>query len=166
MISQTAEYALRAVAWLAEHHGPGASPRTVADIAAVTGMPPEYLSKVMQELTRAGLAASQRGPAGGFRLARDPHDISVLDVVQAVNPLPRIHECPLHRADHATELCALHRLLDDAVAGVEDAFRRATIADLLTTGRGTAMRCVQEDDAKTSPNGTVSSPSISLDTST
>ncbi len=131
MISQTAEYALRAVAYLAEHP---AAPCTVSDIAAATSMPQEYLAKVLGELTRAGLVRSQRGPTGGFRLATDPALMSVLAVVQAVCPINRIHECPLHRDEHQTEMCPLHKLLDGAIANVQKAFRESSIADLISSG--------------------------------
>lgn len=139
MITQTAEYALRAVAWLAEHHNGCSS--TVQDIAASTATPPEYLSKILQELARSHLVKAQRGPSGGYRLAREAQDISVLDVIEALNPLPRVRECPLGRADHKKNLCPLHQLLDDAVANVECVFRQVSIADLISRSeRFSALR--------------------------
>lgn len=128
MISQTAEYALRAVAYLASHPD---EPATTQQIADVTHVPMPYLSKVLQSLVRAGLLQSRRGVGGGVTLLHSPEHLSVYDVVQAVDPLQRITTCPLGLAAHGTHLCPLHRRLDDACVHVEQAFRQSTIADLL-----------------------------------
>jgi Rrf2 family nitric oxide-sensitive transcriptional repressor len=128
MISQTAEYALRAVVYLAGHEK---SARTVAQIAKATMVPAGYLAKVMQSLGRARLVKSQRGLNGGFSLARSARKLSVLEVVNAVDPMQRYPECPLGISSHGRRLCPLHRRLDDAAQAVEDAFGETTIADLL-----------------------------------
>lgn len=62
-------------------------------------------------------------------LTRTPEELSVYDVVQAVSPMTRIRECPLGLDSHGTNLCPLHRRLDEAAAMVEQAFRDSTIAD-------------------------------------
>jgi Rrf2 family protein len=127
MISQTAEYALRAIVDLAFHH---AAPRTTLQVSRATKVPGDYLAKILQDLSRGGLVRSQRGPGGGFTLTRAPATISVFDVLQAVDPVQRIHECPLGLKAHAGNLCPLHRRLDDAMARVEQVFRRTTIAEV------------------------------------
>jgi Rrf2 family protein len=127
MFSQTAEYALRAIVYLADQ---GENPRTTQQIAEVTQVPPGYLAKVMQNLSRAGLVASQRGLHGGFVLAQPANKLTVLDVVQAVDPFKRIERCPLGLQGHVS-LCPLHRRLDGAIAMVEKALRESTIAELL-----------------------------------
>ena len=128
MISKTSEYALRAMVFLAENPS-SSSPLQV--IAATTQVPPGYLSKVMQQLVRAGLLTSQRGLGGGFSLARPASELSVYEVVQAVDPVSRILECPLKLPEHKEELCALHRRLDDVMEMVEHSFRLTSVADLL-----------------------------------
>jgi Rrf2 family nitric oxide-sensitive transcriptional repressor len=127
MISQTVEYALRAVVYLADQ---GES-RTVVQIADVTKVPAAYLSKVMQSLSRAKLVHSQRGLHGGFTLTKVPKDITIWEVVEAVEPLQRIRECPLGLAAHRVRLCPLHKRLDDALATIEKAFRDTTMAEVL-----------------------------------
>lgn len=131
MISKTAEYALRAMTFLAMDPE---TPKTVRDIAERTLVPEGYLSKVMQGLSRAGLVRSQRGLYGGFTLERAPSELSILDIVNAVDPLPRIRTCPLGLPSHGDNLCPMHQRLDDATAMVEDAFRASTLADLLGGG--------------------------------
>jgi Rrf2 family nitric oxide-sensitive transcriptional repressor len=128
MISQTAEYALRAIVHLAIEP---TEPQTAQQIAAATKVPLPYLSKVLQALGRARLIHSQRGLHGGFTLLKRPEELSVYEIVQAVDPLRRIRACPLGLEAHGTNLCPLHRRLDDALALVEQSFRESTIADLL-----------------------------------
>lgn len=128
MISQTAEYALRAVVWLASHPERRFS---TAQIAKATQVPAGYLSKTLQALARAALVESNPGRAGGFRLARAAHEITVLDVVNVVDPVQRIHACPLKLASHRKQLCPLHRRLDAAAAAVERAFAETTIAEVV-----------------------------------
>ena len=140
MISQTAEYALRAMVYLADQNG---APQTTQQIAKVTLVPAGYLAKVMQGLSRAGLVHAQRGLHGGFTLATPPDQLTVLDVVQAVDPLQRIEHCPLGLKGHQS-LCPLHRRLDNAVAMVEKALGASTIAELLAEpkrGKGPKPLC-------------------------
>ena len=133
MISQTAEYALRAVVCLAADPR---TPLTTQQISSQAKIPAGYLSKVMQSLGRAGLVDSFRGLGGGFLLTQNPTRLSVFDVIQAVDPLQRIRTCPLQLKAHRKQLCPLHQRLDDAMAMVEDAFRHSTIAEMLAPSPG------------------------------
>ncbi|MBI84053.1 MAG: transcriptional regulator [Planctomycetaceae bacterium] len=135
MISCTAEYALRAIVYLADQTGP----QTNAQIAKATQVPGGYLSKVMQGLGRAGLVNGQRGLRGGFTLAREPEKLAVLEVVNVADPVRRFHKCPLDT--HGIELCPLHRGLDDAAKAVEETFGDTTIADLLHVPRHRKPLC-------------------------
>jgi Rrf2 family protein len=128
MLSQTAEYAVRVIVFIGTLRG---EPATTKQIAAATRVPEGYLAKILQSLSRAGLVQSQRGLHGGSILARDPGKITLYDVVNAISPLPRIHTCPLGLPSHGTNLCVVHRRLDDAVAMVEKVFRESSIAELL-----------------------------------
>jgi Rrf2 family protein len=128
VFSQTVEYALRAVVCLADQQG---VPRTAQQIAEVTKVPVAYLAKVMQGLVRGRVVRSQRGLGGGFTLTRDPSELTIWDIVEAVEPLRRIRTCPLELTAHRLHLCPLHRRLDDALASIEKAFRESTIAELL-----------------------------------
>jgi len=145
MFSQTAEYALRVVVFLGSLRG---EPATARQVAAATRVPEGYLAKILQGLGRAGLVQSQRGLHGGSVLTRDPAQISVYDVMPAIAPLPRILTCPLGLASHATNVCAVHRRLDDAMAMVEQAFRASSIADLLADASSPSVPLV---DAATNP---------------
>jgi Rrf2 family protein len=128
VFSQTAEYTLRVIVFLATFNG---RPATTRQIAATTRVPEGYLSKILQTLSRAGLVSSQRGIGGGSVLAKPAGDITVFDVIETVSPLPRIRTCPLGLPSHGTRLCPVHKKLDDAMASVEQTFRNTSIADLL-----------------------------------
>ncbi|MBP88636.1 MAG: transcriptional regulator [Planctomycetaceae bacterium] len=135
MISQTAEYALRAIVYLADHD----EPQTNAQIAEVTEVPVGYLAKVMQSLSRARVVTAQRGLRGGFRLAHAADELTVLEVVNIFDPVRRFHECPLGL--HGINLCPLHRSLDDAAKAVEETFGDTTIADLIRVPRHRKPLC-------------------------
>jgi len=128
MITQTAEYALRAVVYLAKR---GREVCTTAEIAEATQVPMGYLSKVLQQLSRRRLVKSTRGVRGGFRLASSAQKITVLAVINAVEPIRRYPQCPLGLPWHGEQLCPLHKRLDEAGAAVEAAFGGTTLADLL-----------------------------------
>ncbi len=140
MIPKTAEYALRAVVTLA---GDPERAHAADEIAETTQVPRRYAHKVLQALVRAGLVRSQPGPGGGYTLKRSPREVSILDIVSAVEPIPRIRRCPLGLKGH-TSLCPLHRQLDDAAASVEKAFAQVTIAQLLSQSPRTPPLCAIE----------------------
>ena len=128
MISLSVDYALRAVVTIARHQG---APCTAPQIAGATLIPAPYLSKLMQRLVRAGLVHSRRGAHGGFLLANGPAEITIWDVVVAVESIKRIHRCPMGIASHGGQLCPLHRRLDLAIQVLEEQLRGTTIANLL-----------------------------------
>ena len=138
MLSQTTEYALRAVVCLADSPG---SPLTTLQIASTTRVPSDYLSKVLQALGRAGIVSGQRGKHGGFALVNPPEELSILDVVNAVDPLQRIRSCPLGLKAHGVRLCPLHKRLDDALDHVERAFAETTIAEVLAEPSASRPLC-------------------------
>ncbi len=150
MISKTAEYALRAVAFLAQHQ---ARSCTTQEIAEGTQVPPGYLSKVLKQLNRAGLVTSQRGLHGGFRLSRPPERLPVLEVVEAIEPLPRIRTCPLNIEHPQGRLCSLHKMLDDAMSQVEAGFARVTIGELINFAENNTVLCEIESSKNVTDDG-------------
>ncbi len=129
MFSLTIEYAMRAVLALAGGDG---TPMTTKQIAQTMKVPQSYLSKVLQSLVRGGLVFSTRGLNGGFVLTRKPEDLTMLDIMNAVSPIKRIESCPLDLDSHSSDLCPLHRRLDEAMAHVQEAFATTTLAEILS----------------------------------
>lgn len=137
MLPKTAEYALRAVVWLAREPLQSQSAERLAE---QTKVPRRYLHKVLQELVCAKLVRSQSGPGGGYALALPSRKITILDVVNAVSPLERIHHCPLGLPTH-TRLCPLHKELDNVYAATEVALARVTISKLLESASEIVPLC-------------------------
>ncbi len=134
VISQTVEYALRAIATLAQNHG---TPQTAQQIAEATHVPGPYLSKLMQGLVRGKLVTSRRGKHGGFLLAKSPDELTIWDVIEVVEPIQRTRKYPRDVPPPSAELCALHARLDKAMALVEQAFRATRLSDLTSDGAAT-----------------------------
>ena len=128
MFSKTVEYALRAVVHLAQK-APKA--QTTSQIASSTMVPPAYLSKVLQSLQSKQVVVMQRGIGGGVSLVNNASQLTILDVVNAVEPVQRITSCPLGLTGHGTNLCSLHRRMDKAIETMETAFGTTTVAELL-----------------------------------
>ena len=146
MLSQTCEYALRAVACLARQPGEFV---TASALAEATTVPPDYLSKVLQQLASAKVVQGRRGVGGGYRLARDPREINLHDIIDAMGVISRIRACPT--GDQRDGLCPLHETMDRAIRAAEQVFRDTTLADLITRDTTTAM-CVKHCDGA-SANG-------------
>jgi Rrf2 family protein len=133
MLSQTAEYALRAVLAVAEAES--AQPVGAARLAARLGIPQNYLSKTLHQLARAGVLESTRGKAGGFRLARPAARISLLEVVSPFDDVTGRKTCLMGQpvcSDHNS--CAAHARWKDVAERTAEFFRDTTIADLAGKG--------------------------------
>ncbi|MDZ4837179.1 MAG: Rrf2 family transcriptional regulator [Candidatus Melainabacteria bacterium] len=129
MFSQSVDYALRATVCLAMNPG---KVLTTEFIALTTKVPAPYLAKIIKSLSRVGIIASQRGVKGGSRLAKSANDISVLDVMNAVDPMKRIDYCPLNLPNHGINLCPMHHKLNDAITVVERVLSESSIQQLIS----------------------------------
>jgi len=127
VFSRTTEYALRATVLLSQSHGRA----TATDIAEKTRVPVRYMSKVLQTLSEAGIIESQRGPTGGFWLARPASEISLLDIVDCFEPIKRITKCPIDLPEHEDQLCPLHIELDELAAYARKKLGAATLASVM-----------------------------------
>jgi len=128
MISQTAEYALRAVVCLAQNPE---RPQTNIEIARLTKVPEHYLSKVLQALAKGGIVGSRRGLHGGYSLLHAVDRLPLLDIINAVDPIRRIESCPLKLDAHGKDLCALHLRINRSIQLMEEAFRNATVQTII-----------------------------------
>lgn len=129
-ISAKSEYAMKAMLDLALHFEKGLIP--IQEIAARQRIPQRYLEQVLLLLKRAGFLASKRGATGGYHLARPPQEISVGEVLRAIEGPPLPFDVG-HRGtggsshDRPGDLQELWREISDAVSGVVD---RLTFGDL------------------------------------
>ena len=110
-----------------------------ARLAEYHGVPPAYLAKHLQALSRAGLVESVPGPRGGYRLARGANEITVLDVVEAIEGNEPAFECteirqrgPIAQAPECyPRKCGVARTMWAAEAAWQAALRAQTIDDLV-----------------------------------
>lgn len=113
---------------------------TMPEIAEATRVPAPYLRKVLNRLREANIIATQRGVGGGIRLNASPEELTILSILNAVDPIQRIERCPLGLPEHF-ELCPLHSEVNEAIAQVTNVLNRKTLADLLAMKRLGAIQC-------------------------
>lgn len=130
MLSQTSEYALRAVLYVAASGGAAVKIDQIAEALAV---PRNYLSKTLHHLARVGVLSSGRGPNGGFRLAVPPEELTLSQVVGPFDPFVEGKQCLLGRTVCSdASPCAAHGRWQEISTQVCSFFRETSIADLLS----------------------------------
>jgi len=128
IIHRNTDYGLRALLVLA------GSNRAInaAALAKRAAVPPHFLQKAMHALTHAGLVVAHRGPGGGYRLARDPADITLLAVMEAIQGPLAINRCVLGRDRCPSAPCALTPAWYEVQAQLTAFLGRVTLASLLS----------------------------------
>lgn len=125
-LSQSTAYAVFATIHLAAA-GPGGSV-CCAQLAESGRLPQRYLLQVLRALVRRGILRSLRGGNGGFSLAHDPSDISLLDLIEAIEGPVSLH---LSLSGGEIAIPSLYEGLEKAEAGIRDELKRITIAQFL-----------------------------------
>jgi Rrf2 family transcriptional regulator, cysteine metabolism repressor len=136
-VSSRGQYGVRALAYLAAHYGEG--PINVRTVAEAEGLPAKYLEQLLARLRRGGLVRSTRGAHGGIMLAREPHAITVRQVVLLLEGSLAPVEC-LQSANGHEDDCVPHELwraLHEGVLKILDSF---TLADLAERRRARESR--------------------------
>lgn len=127
LITQTAEYAMRAMSRLATT---GDSFVRAAELSVSADVPKPYLSKILRKMVVAGLVEGKRGHHGGFRLARAPGQITLHDVLAAVDALPT-NRCAFGLAScDSDNPCPLHDAWSELKRGYLDWMDRHSLADM------------------------------------
>jgi Rrf2 family protein len=128
-ISRKLDYALRALIHLTEHHDKRTC--TLGHIAAHTAVSSRFLAKIVEELVHRNIVRSRRGPRGGYRLARPAADITIRDVIEAVEGPIAINSC-VGEHDDCVQLatCAMAPVWQQAQRRLDDLFAGTTLADL------------------------------------
>ena len=135
-LSKRGEYGLRALQDLAKHHGEGPVPNK--DLARRNNIPPRFLEQIMLTLKHGRIVRSQKGPRGGYYLARPPQEVTLAEIVRLLDgplaPVSCVSEiayepcgCP------DMEACGLRRVMQevrDTVAGIME---RTTLSDLVAS---------------------------------
>ena len=133
-ITRAAEYAIRGVLYLSLQ--PEGSVCLLSEISEKQDIPSSFLSKIFQNLARAGYVNSTRGTGGGFTLVKAPGDISLLDIVEAIDGQIALNVCLNDGAmcDNR-RVCAIHAVWDDAQRYMVDLLKKNTFAILADENR-------------------------------
>lgn len=125
-LTRQADYAMRAVLYLATT--PLAS---IKEIAAAQRVPQEYLGKILQKLAKSGIVTTHRGVGGGISLARPPREITLKDVIEAVEGPLLINTCFIRPGEcPREELCSIHDELEDVQRELSRLLSRTDFAQL------------------------------------
>lgn len=127
-LSRSTEYALKALEFMV-HHVPG-EPVAARTIARHQQIPLGYLLKVMQQLVRGGILLSQRGPQGGFILARPPGGITLLEIIQAIEgPIFTVTE--IAEPNHSAPQDRVRQTLNRATAAAAQVLQQTSLSDFI-----------------------------------
>jgi Rrf2 family protein len=134
-LSRQSDYAIRITFAVAQQTGGANTQTDVASIAHQTGIPQAYTAKLVQSLAKAGVLRTQKGPRGGVRLAATAEDITLQQIVEAVEGPTEFARCLLWPGEcppHAN--CPMHMVLDGLTEVVTRYLSSVTLADLLARG--------------------------------
>jgi len=123
-LEKSGDYAVRAILYLTTHHGAGR--RKNREIAEATHVPSPFLARILARLVKAGIVKATAGQDGGYELIRAPSELSLFDVIAAVEDVaPR--ECVLRNqacVESGARFCAVH----EAWSAARDALHRELTA--------------------------------------
>ena len=136
MITQTAKYAIKALLHLARQ-GNGSYCQT-REIAQVADIPANYLGKIMQKLAHAQVLDSQKGLHGGFRLGRPAEAISMLDVLIAIEAIPRDIADRADEEESDALPSGVYARIAQMTAEYVQLLRRTTLAELIASSQPAA----------------------------
>ncbi|MEP7453605.1 Rrf2 family transcriptional regulator [Phyllobacterium sp. SB3] len=132
------EYGIHCMVWLIK---PRAKPVSSRDLAELQGVPAALMARIMPKLEKAGLVVSTSGINGGYRLSKNPQDISVLEIVDAVDGRKKVFDCKevrtkcvLFGGDAPTWMtrgvCGIHAVMLRAEKSMRAEMARTTLEDL------------------------------------
>jgi Rrf2 family protein len=143
-ISAKADYAVRAAVELAA--ADGEKPVKAERIATAQGIPLNFLENILGELRHAGVVRSHRGAEGGFRLARPPAEITIADVIRAVEgPLASVRGAPPEESAYAGASQVLPRVWIAVRASLRKVVEQVTVADVAQGKLPVAINRLAED---------------------
>ncbi len=130
-ISKKGEYALRALSCLVRRRGEGPVP--IREIAREEQIPKKFLEAILLELRKAGLIESVRGPAGGYRLLKDPRTVSLARVIRMIDgPLAplRCVSKTAHLRCPREKICGLHGVMAEVREALAGILEKKSLGDL------------------------------------
>lgn len=139
LISSKSEYGIRAMVDIAQAAN-GNKPVTRSGIAERQDIPLPYLTQVLRSLVSSGLLLSNRGPTGGYSLGKDPHEITILDVVTAlqgpVSPTTCSGSAESHAGCERFSICGLAPVWSELKSASEELLRQTSLQDIIAPRSG------------------------------
>jgi Rrf2 family protein len=148
LFTKASDYAVRILCYLANTGEPVCRTHSIAE---GTGIPESFLAKILGQLGRAGFVRSHRGAHGGFQLALHGREITMLDVVEAVDGRVAVN---LYRGGEPCEYqsrCPIESAWNEAESALRAALRVHTIADLAENSGGLGIFVPARDDQADEP---------------
>jgi Rrf2 family protein len=135
MLSNTSNFAIRALVYLELYSSP-AKKVGIKQMITDLDIPAQFLSKILQLLVKSKLLGSSKGPNGGFYLTKPAIDITMLDVVEAIDGKENLGNCVIKSTTcEATVPCSVHHKVSLIRAQVKIMLRTESIADLVSEFR-------------------------------
>jgi Rrf2 family iron-sulfur cluster assembly transcriptional regulator len=136
-LTRQADHALRAMAWMTGQ--PRGARRKAAEIAGAAGIPLPYAARILARLQREGLLDARAGHDGGYALVRSPADVTLLEVIEAIEGPLRSSSCLLRDGRcGGGGYCALHHAWSSAQSALREALADTSLADSVAQGRAPA----------------------------
>ncbi|MFC1563996.1 RrF2 family transcriptional regulator [candidate division KSB1 bacterium] len=137
-LTKRSEYGIMAMKYIAmQSNGNGNIVKTCSarSIADYFNIPPEIMAKILQKLVRRGLIISQKGKNGGYNLSKKPHDISVGDIIMALEDCMNIVDCSTEKGLNCDQLgvCAIENPMKRIQKDLNNYFNNITLTDLVKT---------------------------------
>jgi Rrf2 family transcriptional regulator, iron-sulfur cluster assembly transcription factor len=132
-LTRKGEYAIRGIIYLAQQ--PPGQVSLISEIAAATDVPQTFLAKIFQSFAKLGLVSSSRGTGGGFMLGRPAAQITMREVVEAVEGPILPNRCLLGNSCERSGECQVHRVWRQVQSQVVETLEGVTI-ESLAKGRG------------------------------
>jgi Rrf2 family iron-sulfur cluster assembly transcriptional regulator len=164
-VSTRGDYASRALLSLALH-GAESNPTSVRDIAERTGLPQPYLEQILLALKGAGLVRSKRGVGGGYVLARTPEEITLAQIVSAVDGPIAAGDFGAPHADGACDhegQCVLLAVWEEVGERIRAHLQSFTLADMVTRSLGSRAPAKADAPSPPVPQGPSGSPLVNLE---
>lgn len=132
MFSKSCEYALQGVLYIALHDKDENKNSGLRDISESQGIPYHFLSKILQQLVKAKILGSIKGPHGGFYMNVDPKDLKLIEIVKVIDGLDRLERCGIGMKECGDDNpCPIHKDYKSIREKITDLFSRESVAELV-----------------------------------
>lgn len=136
-LSSRGDYVVRAAIALAAAWDPNGGFRKLREISQDMNLPRSYTPQILGILGRAGLAESRAGQSGGYRLGRDPKDVSLLEVIEAAEGALLSRNCPMRGGPcRWDDVCALHSTWLRTSEAIRSTLAKTSLAQVAAEDRG------------------------------